>query len=793
LPKISAITQPEIVRAFDEAAIRSHVEMLHQLSAGIDGVLVTSTYFADPTGDNDVPGTVTHHAVGDADGMVDSIMTHAHTPNANTFTGLQVMRKGLKRGSRGKEADIVAVLGLVVDLDADTGRAGEMPVESSLCLETSPGNYQPFILFDRAVPPAEAKPLADALKRATGSDHGTADVTHVWRIPGTLNWPNAKKLARGRNPNPAPVTIANPWDGSVTKIEELRATLEPWMGRESVSGQLVTLGELPETGDISVSETAAALLSANDVGDRSEHAARVVEQLAFDGLSAEQACAAFLSATGDWFTRYSNRDPVADFRRLWSKFGVPHEEERAASTELSTAFVARNGKQTPIAANDNVPQAEPRRKFPAAPTMHSNPFAPESAGGLLAEISRWITSTAIIPVPELSLTSALALLGGMFGDRALGPTRSGLNLFLTTVMGVASGKGHAPKSIVALASNAGRPGAVTNGDPTSYAAIERMLRKNSSTVVVMDEFGVTLQDINAKRANAASASIRKFLLAIYDQADSVFHGRQYASDETKKDDSPIVGPALTVLGMTTPTTLYAGLSDASLNDGFLSRFVFIEGRGPDQIKAPTLNRKPELPTGLVASLKQAQQDFPPVKSSASRKYMIPFEGGEGGSAYKLWTEVFLWQHDPAWNDREHHINGRAAENTVRLASIRAVSRDPRDPKITEEDVAWGWAIVHRSIEIVTEGVDRHMSGSTVEALRKAVVRALEVAPDQTLPWSHLLQREGVSAVEADDVSKALQWLIETGKVVNLKPQAKPGARGSFQLVAPSQVGSQLVN
>ncbi|TIT73002.1 MAG: hypothetical protein E5W60_03370, partial [Mesorhizobium sp.] len=79
-------------------------------------------------------------------------------------------------------------------MDGDTGKIGELPLEPNLILETSPGNGQPFWLFDRPLKPAEAKPLAEALKRATGSDNGTADVTHVWRVPGTLNWPNRKKL-----------------------------------------------------------------------------------------------------------------------------------------------------------------------------------------------------------------------------------------------------------------------------------------------------------------------------------------------------------------------------------------------------------------------------------------------------------------------------------------------------------------------------------------------------------------------------------------------------------------------
>jgi hypothetical protein len=433
-----------------------------------------------------------------------------------------------------------------------------------------------------------------------------------------------------------------------------------------------------------------------------------------------------------------------------------------------------------VAANDNEEQT---RAF--LPKMHPAPFTSQAAGGLLGEISEWITSTAIIPVPELSLAASIALLGGMFGDRALGPTKSGVNLFMTTVMGVASGKGHAPKSIIRLANLAAKPGAVTNGDPTSYAAIERMLRRNKSTAIIMDEFGITLQDVSSRQKNPAAASIRKFLLAIYDQADSIFHGRQYASEDSKKDNDPIEGPALTVLGMTTGHTLYNGLSEDSLSEGFVSRFIFVEGNHPKIINPPSLSKMQTAPTVLVENLRQATVQFP--KSEGNRggaftKHTVPFDGGEQGEGYRRYAEVFLWEHWSGWTQRQRNVNGRAAENTIRLATIRAISRDPSQPLIVAEDVEWGWAIVHLSISVITSGVDRHMSGSISEALRKAVTEALRNAKNQTLPWSQLLQREGISqATSEKDVSDAVAWLIQTGHVENLAGEKKPGPRMSFRL------------
>ncbi|MFS8051603.1 DUF3987 domain-containing protein [Rhizobium sp. BR 317] len=366
MPKIPAVKQPNTAAAFDECAVRSHVGMLHQLAVGIAGKFVVSTFFANPTGEDRTGGIISHHAVGDVDGTVDAVMAHAFTPNANVYICPSIMRPTLERGKKGGEGDVVAVLALVADLDDDTGRSGTMPIDPAYVIESSPGNFQCFLLLDRPMPPGEAKPLAMALKRAANADHCTADMSHVWRVPGCLNWPNAKKLARGRSPDPVTVSVAEAWDGSLISVDELRATLQQWASAPA-SGQSVTLGELPSADGITVSADAAEMLAANDVGDRSEHAARVVEQLAFDGLTAEQACAVFQAATGDWLHKYSTEDRAqTDFERMWGKFGARHAEERTAGAGIAASFNAK--RKPPAAANDNTPTSA------AAPVRPVDPW-----------------------------------------------------------------------------------------------------------------------------------------------------------------------------------------------------------------------------------------------------------------------------------------------------------------------------------------------------------------------------------------------------------------------------------
>lgn len=337
--------------AHSASAIRQHVELLHNAAKGVDGVLVVSTFFASPNREDDRPGTVTHHTVGDVDGMIDAIEAHAETPEANVYVGLQVMRKGLGRGKRGTESDIVAVLGLVADMDADTGKIGQMPFDPSFVLQTSPGNKQPFWIFDKPLAPTVAKPIAAALRRATSSDFGTADISHVWRIPGTLNWPNAKKIERGRDREPAKVTVLQEWDGSFVDTTSFAVTVGAAAGALPVESRVVSIGYLPDVADIIVSGTAEELLQDDGQPDRSTHAARVVERLSFDGHTPEEALALIKACDGKWKDRYATEERLdADFARMWGKF-----EKISEPVSVDFAKLSNNSRQHPTADNDNEP------------------------------------------------------------------------------------------------------------------------------------------------------------------------------------------------------------------------------------------------------------------------------------------------------------------------------------------------------------------------------------------------------------------------------------------------------
>jgi hypothetical protein len=207
--------------SFDRSAIEAHVSLLHDLAAGLDGILILAAFE-----EGGLPN-VQRFQIGDVTGMVETIMGFDGHPRVNLYIPWAVMRRDLEPCKKGTEADVVAALAAVPDLDHDKYQFDELPIEAPYIVESSPGNFQPVYVFERPLVPAVAKSVLTAISDFIGGDSGTKDCSHVWRIPGTLNIPTKSKLARGRSPIPAAAAIKKHYDGRLIDPGSLLALAPP--------------------------------------------------------------------------------------------------------------------------------------------------------------------------------------------------------------------------------------------------------------------------------------------------------------------------------------------------------------------------------------------------------------------------------------------------------------------------------------------------------------------------------------------------------------------------------------
>jgi hypothetical protein len=206
----------------DIPVVRSHLAVVHELARPmreVGGKLVITGYGEDPNGIHPrtrkpgapLPPVVGHFEIGDIESGVDLILRLSLQPHRIIYMPFCVMRADLERGKKGGENDIIenGVLGLVVDFDdSEAHRWRErLPLPADYVLNTSQGRWQAFYLFDRGMSVAEVKPIGLRLRDYTRADNCGIDLCHVWRIPGLLNYPTAKKISEGRSPEPQRVTV----------------------------------------------------------------------------------------------------------------------------------------------------------------------------------------------------------------------------------------------------------------------------------------------------------------------------------------------------------------------------------------------------------------------------------------------------------------------------------------------------------------------------------------------------------------------------------------------------------
>jgi hypothetical protein len=166
-----------------------------------------------------------------AEGLVAAATSLAKMPGANVYVLPALMSPDLQEGRKGGIADVVGVLAVVCDWDCHNGPPidyeSKLPTTPHFVVETSPGSFQAWLIFDTPQAPADVQPILDTLVAESEIDRTGAEPSHVFRVPGGSNWPNEAKIRKGRAPEPvlAKVVVTALWRHGYS-IDYLREVIE---------------------------------------------------------------------------------------------------------------------------------------------------------------------------------------------------------------------------------------------------------------------------------------------------------------------------------------------------------------------------------------------------------------------------------------------------------------------------------------------------------------------------------------------------------------------------------------
>jgi hypothetical protein len=335
--------------------------------------------------------------------------------------------------------------------------------------------------------------------------------------------------------------------------------------------------------------------------------------------------------------------------------------------------------------------------------------------GIVGEFSRHIKAAAIRPVDEIAIAGAIALGAGMMGN-TFTISRTGLNHYCLILARTGMGKESAASGISSIL-DAVRPYAPAIDDvigPAKFMSGQSLLRTLDARkcfVSVMGEFGMTLQQWCDPRAPGSLAMIRQLLIDLYNKSgpQDVINPAVYS--DTTKNTMRIQGPAVSILGESTPDTFFAKITSAHVADGFLPRFIAFNYDG-ERIRKQY--DPPPVPAPLVESIidlmrlvwERAQRKQGPIAVTVSEDARAVLQ------QYDDLAEDRMNDHD---RDDFVQLWNRAHLKVLRLAALIAAGVDWYNPTITYEIAQWATDVINRDVRYFSQMLGTNRFGVTTEA------------------------------------------------------------------------------
>lgn len=362
--------------------------------------------------------------------------------------------------------------------------------------------------------------------------------------------------------------------------------------------------------------------------------------------------------------------------------------------------------------------------------------------GVLGEVCKFIYSSSPRPVKEVSIVAALGFMAGAAG-RAFHLPQTGLNLYIILVAQSAVGKEAMHSGIALLLRELYKEvPEVTNfvdfDEYPSGPALIKQLGQNASFVNVSGEFGKKLKAMTGQgQSNPALQSLRTAMINFYQKSgpQSVAGGLKY-SDRT--NNVGITGSvSYSLIGETTPGTLYNAITEEMMEDGFLSRFSLIQYAG-ERVPLnyePITTLSPELKDRLIYILRFCitgnamggigDHNSIEVKYSQAA-WLMSFDFGR-------YCDGKINSHT---NESYRQMWNRAHLKSIRIAGLIAVCENPAEPKIHSEYLKWSINVVLEDIKLITGKIKSGDIGTgddaRIDKVKSVLSEYLAFKPDKLM-------------------------------------------------------------
>ena len=410
---------------------------------------------------------------------------------------------------------------------------------------------------------------------------------------------------------------------------------------------------------------------------------------------------------------------------------------------------------------------EPKREV-AKPSMDIT-----KAPGLLGLIANHIVLSSMHQQPLFAMGAALAIMSVLTGRQYKGPTKTSTALYQIEACPTGYGKQGAFDGINAILVACGLDNHLGPGEFSSDVAIFSALIRQPNMLCCIDECAGLIGRGSSRNSAAYEMGIPAQIRSIYSHGFKLYKTKESAA----RMSQDIWWPNFSIFGASTTDELYSRLSSAEVTNGLLNRFIVLRNDQEPVMAEPQIEAcdvSAEITEWAKAIYHNDGLSSASFHGDGSTKVDVPAVNVEfaDDEARALWKDIQA--RGMKLTREKSPLFVRCAENTVRVATNRAVSINWRNPAVTVEDLAWSAEYVFSAAESMLIDTEDKISENTFEADTNKVIGIIKKHGGNTTR-TRLIRSAKMPARRLQEVTDALRDGGRIGEAVMAQTNG-PGLR-----------------
>lgn len=446
-------------------------------------------------------------------------------------------------------------------------------------------------------------------------------------------------------------------------------------------------------------------------------------------------------------------------------------------------------------------------KFPIVVIPKSNPYRIPASLPMVRNLYNWLMESEVKTHTTVALATLFTTASAITSRKYYSETDCSSSLYMVVVGKTGIGKNMlitAPTRILQLLDLESK---IIASKVSSEGAIDTIFASQNAFTQVVDEFGDQLGNMLMNKGGLSS--VKSKMKAMYGLTNSVYEPIRYSSGGGRfkvSQDWKVYRPCYGITGATTREQLLTNLNDSMLHDGFLNRFIILDGC---DIKPEfPLVKSGEMPTILEDHIKSIIVDdldmFEPDKhkhvfvydevekkffkqergtdfsrmltreaklelarTESELKITIPFSAKAKeyiefvGDSDKYGTDIYNFCKDDS-DDIKRAISARWAENTIRLSL--ALSAFEKHDEIELMTIVWVYNLIKNASINFLHTYETEANTTKIETQKTKAIRWFSgKGKDQEFTLSELARNSRpFSSVSSKERNALLNELLDSG-------------------------------